>query len=188
MATWRTNPVMIYNGQETGEKGMDEEGFSGLDGKTSIFDYWRMDSIRRWANNGRFDGSLLDDEQQRLRTLYIKILRLATEEKALSMGSFYDLAYCNDGHPTVPSEKLMVYLRKYDNDIILMCINFDNYAHNFRIKIPENAFTVLQLPDNTVSMMKDLLTGEEGICSLTHACPFQCAVPGFSAQILKFSY
>ena len=31
------NPMMIYFGQELGEPGMDEEGFSGRDGRTSIF-------------------------------------------------------------------------------------------------------------------------------------------------------
>ena len=35
-----TNPMMIYFGQELGERGMDEEGFSGRDGRTTIFDYW----------------------------------------------------------------------------------------------------------------------------------------------------
>src|SRR3712207_8716908 len=34
----RTNPYMLYAGQEFGEKGMDAEGFSGLDGRTTIFE------------------------------------------------------------------------------------------------------------------------------------------------------
>ena len=37
-ATLGTNPVMVYAGQELGEKGMDAEGFSGMDGRTTIFD------------------------------------------------------------------------------------------------------------------------------------------------------
>ena len=32
-----TNPMMIYFGQELGERGMDSEGFSGRDGRTTIF-------------------------------------------------------------------------------------------------------------------------------------------------------
>lgn len=43
-----TNPMMIYFGQEFGELGMDSEGFSGRDGRTTIFDYWSVDTIRRW--------------------------------------------------------------------------------------------------------------------------------------------
>jgi glycosidase len=33
------NPFMLYAGQEYGERGMDQEGFSGHDGRTTIFDY-----------------------------------------------------------------------------------------------------------------------------------------------------
>ena len=36
---------MIYFGQEYGERGMDAEGFSGQDGRTTIFDYWSLDSM-----------------------------------------------------------------------------------------------------------------------------------------------
>ena len=42
-----TAPFMIYFGEETGEAGMDEEGFSGRDGRTTIFDWWSVGSIRR---------------------------------------------------------------------------------------------------------------------------------------------
>ncbi|KAA6324539.1 Alpha-amylase 2 [termite gut metagenome] len=55
-ACMNTNPMMIYFGQELGEPGMDYEGFSGRDGRTSIFDYWCVDSIRRWRNEDKFDG------------------------------------------------------------------------------------------------------------------------------------
>ena len=186
IATCGANPVMIYNGQELGERGMDNEGFSGCDGKTSIFDYWRMDSVQRWANNGHFDGGRLDEEQHRLRNYYKKILNIAHDEKAIAMGRFYDLAFCNRDNPHFPSEKMPVYLRKYENELILIVINFDDQPHHYRVKIPKNAFDDLQIPDNAVSWMKDLLTGDESICSLTFACPFEGFVPGLSANILKF--
>ena len=41
------NPFMLYAGEEFGEKGMDSEGFSGVDGRTTIFDYWCVDTLRR---------------------------------------------------------------------------------------------------------------------------------------------
>lgn len=40
-------PFMVYFGEEVGEKGMEGEGFSGVDGRTSIFDWWSVDSLRR---------------------------------------------------------------------------------------------------------------------------------------------
>ena len=44
---FNTAPFMIYFGEEVGEKGMDKEGFSGCDGRTTIFDWWSIDSIQR---------------------------------------------------------------------------------------------------------------------------------------------
>ncbi|MDE6196666.1 MAG: alpha-amylase family protein, partial [Muribaculaceae bacterium] len=53
-----TGPMMIYFGQELGEPGADAEGFSGHDGRTTIFDYWSVASVRRWLNRGTCDGVL----------------------------------------------------------------------------------------------------------------------------------
>lgn len=188
IATSGSNPILIYNGQELGEKGMDEEGFSGRDGRTTIFDYWSMDSIRRWANNGRFDGALLYDDERELRSLYQKILRIAGEEKAITSGGFYGLAYCNQDNPQFPSKQLMAYLRVYANELILVCINFDRQALSFRLTIPQHAFDLLQIPDNTACVVKELISGEESICALTYACDFQGTIPGHSAKLLKFNY
>ena len=46
-ALMRSNPFMVYAGQEYGERGMDQEGFSGRDGRTTIFDYWTVPSLHR---------------------------------------------------------------------------------------------------------------------------------------------
>ena len=188
MATHGTNPVMIYNGQELGENGMDEEGFSGKDGRTSIFDYWSMDSVRKWANNGSFDGKFLNKEQRELREYYKKILNLAKEEKALSLGSFYGLAYCNKDNPHFPSEHIKAYLRKHEDELIVILINFDKKEHSFRANIPRSAFEMLHIPDNKASIAKELLSEEESVCSLTHACPFEGIIPSLSSKILKFNY
>ena len=188
IATYGTNPVMIYNGQELCEKGMDEEGFSGKDGKTSIFDYWSMESVRRWSNNGSFDGKLLDDEQKRIRELYKKILNIAGREKAISHGKFYGLAYCNKNNPHLPYGQMMAYLRKFENELIIVLINFNNKELRFRLNIPKNAFDILQIPDNTATKAQELISGNESICSLTYTCYFQETLPALSSKLLKLCY
>ena len=188
VATHGTNPVMIYNGQELGEKGMDEEGFSGTNGRTSIFDYWSMESVRKWANKGNFDGEKLSEEQREIKDYYRKILNICKEEKAISYGKFYGLAFCNKENPYFPATRIKAYLRKYEDDLILVIINFDKKEYDFRVNIPKNAFEILQIPDNIATTAKELLSGEEFICSLTHACPFQGTVGSLSAKILKFKY
>ena len=90
---------MIYSGQELGEPGMDEEGFSGRDGRTTIFDYWSVESLRNWMNDGAFDGGKLTSEQRLLRSQYVKILNVAKTEQVITQGAFYDLMYANSRNP-----------------------------------------------------------------------------------------
>jgi hypothetical protein len=109
-------------------------------------------------------------------------------EKAFSLGRFYGLAYCNKDNPSFPAEQMMAYLRKYENELILVFINFDRQDYRFRVNLPKNAFDVLTIPDNTVSKVKDLISGEETVCSLTYTCPYQNTISAYSTKILKFSY
>lgn len=46
---------MIYNGQESGETALGSPGFSGDDGRTSIFDYCHMPEHQQWMAGGSFD-------------------------------------------------------------------------------------------------------------------------------------
>jgi hypothetical protein len=66
-------PVMLYHGQEVGERAEGVEGFGGDDGRTSIFDYWSMPALAAWVNGGAFDGGALDERQRALRASYAKL-------------------------------------------------------------------------------------------------------------------
>ena len=76
-----TNPMMIYFGQELGERGMDEEGFSGRDGRTTIFDYWTVSTI----NRGYFNRRNMKKDEKELEKVYSTILNIACKEKAVSI-------------------------------------------------------------------------------------------------------
>jgi len=123
-----TNPVMIYFGQELGEHGMDEEGFSGKDGRTSIFDYWSIETIRKWRNNDKFDGEFLTNKQKQLQSFYSKLLNLCNQEKAIYQGQFFDLMYVNFGKPDFNVHKQYVFFRKQDNELLLIIANFDKQS------------------------------------------------------------
>ena len=58
---------MLYAGQELGERGMDDSGFSGVDGRSSIFDYYQPDTLRRWINGGKYDLDLMSTDEKALR-------------------------------------------------------------------------------------------------------------------------
>lgn len=112
-ACMNTNPMMIYFGQEFGELGMDSEGFSGRDGRTTIFDYWSVDTIRRWRNGGKFDGKMLTEEHKHLYSIYQKVLTLCNEEQAIKKGVFFDLMYANINGWRFNEHKQYTFMRKY---------------------------------------------------------------------------
>ncbi|MDL2278519.1 alpha-amylase, partial [Parabacteroides sp. OttesenSCG-928-G07] len=185
----KTNsPVMLYSGQEIGERGMDEEGFSGLDGRTTIFDYWSMESMRNWINDWKFDGEKLTDSQKNLRQQYVNILQIAANEQAISEGVFYDLMYANTDNPYFNPNRQYAFIRKFQNQLLLIVANFDSAEQTIKIKTPADLFLTLSIPDNRAAKVTDLLTGETGIGTLTESWPYQVTVPGYSGKIIKFVF
>ena len=187
-ATMNTNPVMIYSGQELGERGMDEEGFSGRDGRTTIFDYWSVESLRKWNNNGRFDGAGLTDERRLLRETYAKILNVARSEPTIVNGSFYDLMYANQKNPYFNPNRQYAFLRKWENQVLLVVANFDRSAQNVGVRVPGEAFRTLGFEDNKPAWVTDLLTGEKMVGTLTEAYPYQVKLPASSGKLLRFTF
>lgn len=187
-AMMNTNPVMIYSGQELGEPGMDEEGFSGRDGRTTIFDYWSVESLRKWINDWKFDGAGLTHEQRELREKYVRILNVAKSEQAITQGAFFDLMYANSRNPYFNSNSQYAFMRKYRNEVVLIVVNFDKSEQTVRVKIPSDAFLTLGFDDNKAATQTDLLTGETCISTLTAAWPYQLVLPAYSGKVLKFTY
>lgn len=144
----RSNPFMVYAGQEYGERGMDEEGFSGRDGRTTIFDYWTIPTLHR----AFVTGESTPDEQQ-LSKAYSKILNIANKEKAIGEGDFFDLMYVNEQI----AEKQYAFIRKAGNEMLLVVANFDSRDVAVTINIPEHAFNFLNIPHKDVKG-KDLLS------------------------------
>lgn len=187
-AMMNTNPVMLYTGQELGEQGMDEEGFSGRDGRTTIFDYWSVESLRNWINDWKFDGGKLTHEQRLLREQYAKILNIAKTEQVITQGAFYDLMYANSQNPYFNTHRQFVFMRKYLNEVLLVVVNFDKNEQTVKVKIPAEVFLTLGFDDNKPAVLTDLLTGETSISTLTAACPYQVTLPAYSGKLLKFTY
>ena len=182
-ATLGSNPVMIYSGQELGEKGMDAEGFSGMDGRTTIFDYWGVKSIQAWANHGKFDGAGLDEEQRTLRQFYRNLLRLSRTEKAITQGEMYDLEYAQ-GEGFNKHEQY-AYIRKYKQQILLVILNFDDRQRDLSVRIPQEAFAHLHQPEYAMVQATDLLTGTEYTFPFSAHTPICLTLPAWKGVILK---
>jgi glycosidase len=142
-ATLNAGPLMLYFGQEIGENAAYSEGFSGDDGRTSIFDYWHVAEYQKWVNNGKFNTQQLSKNQVELRNFYQKLNELRLNSKAVANGSFYDLMWAN---PHLNQDKIYAYLRHHLNEVLLIVINFDLHTeYNLKLKIPADAITIAGL-------------------------------------------
>ena len=142
------NPFMLYFGQEWGEHGMDTEGFSGHDGRTTIFDYW----------------SLLPPTtaQQSLTDSYRTLLNIARREKAVTQGKMFDLMYVNQH-----LRRQYAFLRcASQKELLLVIANFDDAPAEFDLYIPDHAYDYLGIARRDYQA-DELLTGQH-IAKLSH--------------------
>ena len=134
-ATLATGPVMVYSGQEVGESAEGACGFSGDDGRTTIFDYWGIPAHQQWMNNGAFDGAGLSSAQIELRDFYKKLLNIVKDSEALSNGEFYELMMANEHQPGFDA-MLYIYLRYTARQRILVVCNFSRTGRSINIQLP----------------------------------------------------
>ncbi len=184
-ATFSKGPVMIYFGQELGERGMDDEGFSGRDGRTTIFDYWTVNSIYRWRNGDRYDGHQLTPQENELRQFYSRLLHLCTEERSVTEGEFYDLMYANPHSENFNPRRHYAYLRRLGTDVLLCVCNFDDTPADLQVVIPEHVFQLYRMRGRQKIRAVDLLTGEAQATSFTPDKPSHVLVPANSGVVLK---
>lgn len=171
-------PFMLYAGQEFGERGMDAEGFSGVDGRTTIFDYWCVDTLRR----GYFDRSQLHEDERLLEEAYRMILTLANRERAVSDGECYDLMYVNQHI----AGRQFAFLRKSGDETLLVVANFDEREAVCDINIPRHAFDFLKMAEGERNAT-DLLTGKLIRLALGTDTPVNMAIPPSGGVVLKFN-
>ena len=171
-ALMNRGPFMIYNGQESGEDAKGSHGFSGDDGRTSIFDYAVMPNHQNWMSDGNFDGSQFSDEQKRLFDFYSKLLNFRLNSKAINKGAFYDLMWVNPWYSNFDPQYVYAFLRYHDEDRLLVVVNFNlNESRYCQVKISDDALEYMrmkvtddgeQTAENVLNMTAvDVMTGEE---------------------------
>jgi glycosidase len=188
-ATLTQAPVMIYSGQELGEQGMDSEGFSGMDGRTTIFDYWGVKSIQAWSNGGKFDGKNLTPEQKELRAFYQKLLNITLNEKAITDGLMYDLEFANFDNPKFNTHEEYAYFRKYKDELLLIVLNFDDKQLDTEVCFPYEVFQYLELEEGQNYKIQNLLdeTQKYPLLTLSSKHAFIASIPPWKGLILKLT-
>lgn len=168
------NPFMLYAGQEYGERGMDEEGFSGKDGRTTIFDYWCVDTLTR------AEQQKLTKEEKALKAMYDKVLNIARSEKSVAEGASFDLMYVNQQY-----QRQYAFLRKSDTEVLLVVANFEEQSADMDVTIPAHAFDYLQIKEKN-AIATDLLSGKKKRIVLRRDETVSMQLPPLGAVVLKF--
>ena len=139
-----TAPFMLYFGQEVGERGMDAEGMSGVDGRTSIFDWWSPAGLARLYGYLHGTAELLPEEKALLER-YEALLQFAATDPAIRKGDTYDLCYCNLSSDGFSQDRHFAFLRHYGDETLLIVSNFSDGPADIDIFVPEHAFEWLSI-------------------------------------------
>lgn len=175
-ALMQSNPFMLYFGQEFGEQGMDQEGFSGIDGRTTIFDYWTVGSVCR----GYFNRRKMSKDEKEIEKMYAAILNIASKERAIGEGQFYDLMYVN---PQLPHE-VYAFLRKKDEEMLLIVANFGHSDAECSVNIPRHAFDYLWIGEGAHEAV-DLLSGDKKVFPLKADKSVDTMIPACGGRVWK---
>ncbi|MBA4853540.1 alpha amylase C-terminal domain-containing protein [Emticicia sp. BO119] len=147
-ATLHSSPVMLFFGQELGVNPNTAEGFSGDDGRTTIFDYWGVPEFQNWVNNYKYDGGKLTSEQKKIRKFYADLLKFVNTSDAVQNGQFFDLQYVNNHgqSPNYNDLKIFSYLRFTEKQKLLFICNFDlENSYSTDVSIPKGAWEMMKI-------------------------------------------
>ena len=139
-----TAPFMLYFGQEVGERGMDNEPFSGINGRTSIFDWWTVESLQALRVHIENPRKGLNNKQKAILRRYRDALALA-KRPAFAEGRTFDLGYCQ-GAGFNP-DRHFAFLRSDGTETWLVAANFGPDS-DITVRIPAEA----GIPPQTVTI------------------------------------
>ena len=178
-------PFMIYSGQEFGEQGMDEEGFSGKDGRSTIFDYWSFDCINRWRNEDGFNSKELLPREKTCLEFYTKLGKIA-KEKAIAEGIMYDLMWLNTNNPNFDCSKQFAWIRKSEEETLLLVANFSDKEENIKLNISAEAIKFLHIKEGAKNVT-DLLSNKKIIFNLSACTPVTIKLKPHYGVALKWT-
>mgnify|MGYP002521711971 FL=1 len=184
---FQKNPFMLYSGQEFGEKGMDKEGFSGRDGRTTIFDYWSPETLAHaYQKPGSAEAHQQSVDSKALAAHYRQLIRLANEERAIREGDTFDLMYVNPQSDHFDPRSHFAFLRKKGGEVLLIVLNFSQEAHELGVCIPGHAFDFFHLTEEEVQTT-ELMSGNKKQVELKKDGIFPVSVSANGVSIYKFN-
>ena len=140
------SPVMLYFGQEVGEKAAEVAGF-GSPSRTSIFDYIGVPAHQRWVNNKCFDGGQLSEAERSLRNFYQRLLNLKVN------GAYIDLHQYNRQHTEYYNDRVYSFARGNEDEQWVIVSNFSEHDYfGFDLQLPAYLLGSWFLNDGTYTL------------------------------------
>jgi glycosidase len=145
-------PALLLNGQEVGEPGAGDEGFSPAeDGRTTIYDYWAMPEFVKWVNGHRYDGGNLSPEQLALRRFYGDLFALC-QNASVSGSGYWGLWYFNRPQNFFDCPSGLYSFARFQpgsGAALLVATNFQ-YGNGLsgRLRIPRELSAIINLQNN----------------------------------------
>lgn len=170
-------PFLIYYGQELGERGMDNEGFSGLDGRTTIYDYWSVSLVREWIESNNL---------HEIGHLYKELIKIAVTDNAVCYGLKYDLQYANSDLAGPDNKKIYSFMRKSDDSLLLITVNFFSTEKSAAVIIPGGALDYFGLNGKILKDGRDIFGDYSDQFSIIPNQPVEIKLDSYGVRIIKF--
>ena len=174
------NPLLLYFGQELGEQGMDTEGFSGRDGRTTIFDYWSLDKLQR-LEAGHYTTAQLTAEEARLLGDY-QCLATCYTDPIISSGAYYGLRPEGEGKAQV-----LAFVRSTSEGLYLVVANFAPTTTEVSLPFTADFFTTTGHQEGTAYRAIERMTEAVDFLCLTPLAPLRFTLAPHALKVYRLT-
>ena len=174
------NPLLLYFGQELGEQGMDTEGFSGRDGRTTIFDYWSLDKLQR-LEAGHYTTAQLTEDEARLLSDY-QCLATCYTDPIISSGAYYGLRPEGEGKAQV-----LAFVRSTTEGLYLVVANFAPTTAEVSLPFTADFFTTTGYQEGTACRATEQMTKAVDFLCLTPLAPLRFTLTPHALKVYRLT-
>ena len=174
------NPLLLYFGQELGERGMDTEGFSGRDGRTTIFDYWSLDKLQR-LEAGHYTTAQLTAEEARLLSDYQRLATCYTDP-IISSGTYYGLRPEGEGKAQV-----LAFVRSTSEGLYLIVANFAPSTAEVSLPFSVDFFAATGHGEGTAYRAIERMTEAVDFLCLTPLAPLRFTLTPHALKVYRLT-
>jgi len=119
----------------------------------------------------------------------MKLLNITLTEKALSQGLMFDLVFANLENSKFNTHEQFAFLRKYNDELILIVLNFHDTHLETEVCFPNEAFKYLNLKDGGKYQCVNLLNPSEVVpeFNLSTKVNFKTQIDAWKGKIFKLN-